>query len=240
MKQKQSDSPIQITFLDLVPLRIKSKHQLKHEQQNQKMLGDDDVDDEEDEAWSDAESNQETTTTTSIIQRLYQRYQNQIPSRTQLLQQCNKIMSQFETKEEEAQKSKRSAILGQPDEDGFITVSYSATATAVGSKRDLDDSLKYGESEDVGPQSQSQTQTQTQAQAQLVRRKMGGRSRKRKRDIDNGVVSGAGELQDFYRFQMRETRKKHMEDLRQQFQDDLKEVQKMKKQKRYRPFSNGH
>lgn len=159
----------------------------------------------------------------------------------QLLHECNQVISQFETAEE-AQKSKRAAILSQPDEDGFVTVSYS---NAVGSKRDLDDSenanlmdmgngVDGGESWEEAPQLQLNSQSQ-----QLIRRKMGGRSRKRKKDSDNGVVSGASELQDFYRFQMRETRKKHMEELRQQFQDDLKEVQKMKKQKRYRPFSNG-
>ena len=61
------------------------------------------------------------------------------------------------------------------------------------------------------------------------RRKAGKRSRKRK-------ATGADEQHDFYRFQMKETRKKEVQDLKARFEEDLKKVRKMKEQKAYRPF----
>ena len=61
------------------------------------------------------------------------------------------------------------------------------------------------------------------------RRKAGKRSRKRK-------ATGADELQDFYRFQMKETRKKEVQDLRSRFEEDLKKVRRLKEEKAYRPF----
>eukprot|EP00986_Skeletonema_menzelii_P007924 scaffold3173_cov143-Skeletonema_menzelii.AAC.12 len=61
------------------------------------------------------------------------------------------------------------------------------------------------------------------------RRKAGKRSRKRK-------ATGADELQDFYRFQMKETRKKEVQDLKARFEEDLKKVRKMKEQRAFRPF----
>lgn len=61
------------------------------------------------------------------------------------------------------------------------------------------------------------------------RRKAGKRSRKRK-------ATGADELQDFYRFQMKETRKKEVQDLKARFEEDLAKVRKLKEEKAYRPF----
>lgn len=56
-------------------------------------------------------------------------------SRESLLKECNSIMEQYED-EEEAEKRARSSNDGEPDEDGFITVSYSSSN--IGSKRDLE------------------------------------------------------------------------------------------------------
>ena len=61
------------------------------------------------------------------------------------------------------------------------------------------------------------------------RRKAGKRSRKRK-------ATGADELSDFYRFQLKETRKKEVQDLKARFVEDLKKVKKLKEEKAYRPF----
>ena len=61
------------------------------------------------------------------------------------------------------------------------------------------------------------------------RRKAGKRSRKRK-------ATGADELSDFYRFQLKETRKKEVQDLKARFEEDLKKVKKLKEEKAYRPF----
>lgn len=62
------------------------------------------------------------------------------------------------------------------------------------------------------------------------RRKAGKRNRKRKGG------SGADELSDFYRFQMKETRKKEVVDLKKRFEEDLAKVKKLKEARAYRPF----
>jgi ribosomal RNA-processing protein 7 len=62
------------------------------------------------------------------------------------------------------------------------------------------------------------------------RRKAGKRNRKRKGG------SGADELSDFYRFQMKESRKKEAQDLKKRFEEDLAKVKKMKEERAYRPF----
>ncbi|KAG7365515.1 ribosomal RNA-processing protein 7 RRP7 [Nitzschia inconspicua] len=108
-----------------------------------------------------------------------------------------------------AEEARRNAIEGaksKPDDDGFVTVNYT---TAVGSKVELE-------------QSGSSTN---------MRRKSGQkRSRKQKQGL------GAKELPDFYRFQKKEQRQKTMEELRHQFQEDLKRVKRLKEEKQYRPF----
>jgi len=64
-----------------------------------------------------------------------------------------------------------------------------------------------------------------------ARRRAGKRNRKRK-----AGGSGADELQDFYRFQLKETRKKEVNDLKSMFEKDLAKVRKMKEERLYRPF----
>ncbi|KAG7345940.1 ribosomal RNA-processing protein 7 RRP7 [Nitzschia inconspicua] len=107
---------------------------------------------------------------------------------------------------EEARRNAIEAAKSKPDDDGFVTVNYT---TAVGSKVELE-------------QSGSSTN---------MRRKSGQkRSRKQKQGL------GAKELPDFYRFQKKEQRQKTMEELRHQFQEDLKRVKRLKEDKQYRPF----
>ncbi|CAM9224593.1 unnamed protein product [Laminaria digitata] len=55
----------------------------------------------------------------------------------------------------------------------------------------------------------------------------GGDKKKRK---------GAGELTDFYRFQMRESRREQLATLRSKFEQDKARVAKMKEQRKFRPF----
>ena len=66
---------------------------------------------------------------------------------------------------------------------------------------------------------------------QYHRRKAGKRNRKRK-----GGASGADELSDFYRFQLKESRKKEVHDLKKRFEEDLAKVKKLKEERAYRPF----
>ena len=121
-------------------------------------------------------------------------------SRSSLLEECNSVMAKFEDAEE-ADRRQREASKGQPDEDGFITVSY--TSQSIGSKRELEEKGRKNGSK---------------------------RTRKKKK------LSGASELPDFYRFQMKESRKLSLQELRKRFEQDLAKVQKMKQEKEYRPF----
>jgi len=56
-------------------------------------------------------------------------------SRESLLEECNAVMEQYEDVEE-AERRAREASKSEPDEDGFITVSYSTQS--IGSKRELE------------------------------------------------------------------------------------------------------
>jgi ribosomal RNA-processing protein 7 len=136
-----------------------------------------------------------------------QRYRDSLQtlSRSRLLEECNKVMTAYEAAEE-AKRRAQDAAKSQPDDDGFVTVSYS---TAVGSKADLEESM---------------------IATTPSRRKGNKRSRKKKEAI------GSQELKDFYRFQRRENRKRSMDDLRKQFEEDLKRVKRLKEEKQYRPF----
>ena len=62
------------------------------------------------------------------------------------------------------------------------------------------------------------------------------RNNKNSSDNAKKKFSGADELHDFYRFQRRDNRKRNLEDLRKQFEEDLRRVKRMKQEKQYRPF----
>jgi len=138
------------------------------------------------------------------IMALVQRHRDRLIDSSVLSAACDSIMSKYEDAEADAEQ-KLIDSKNQPDEDGFVTVSYSA---AVGESDGLEKAASFG----VG------------------RRKSGKRSRKRT------VGIGGKELDDFYRFQKRESKKRNLSDLKQQFQEDLERVKKMKEQKLYRPF----
>ena len=128
-------------------------------------------------------------------------------SRENLLEQCNEVMQEYE-EAEEAQRLAREAAANEPDEDGFITVT-SKSVGVEGGKNELE--------KDKGA-------------AGKRRRSANKRNRKKKDSV------GATELQDFYRFQRKETRKRTLQDLRKQFEEDLKKVKKMKDNHEYKPF----
>jgi ribosomal RNA-processing protein 7 len=128
-------------------------------------------------------------------------------SRERLMEECNSIMQAYEEMDEEKKRSQQGA-LAQPDEDGFVTVSYSS---AVGSQVELE-------------------ATKHATGSSVPRRKGNMRSRRKKEAV------GSQELKDFYRFQRRENKKRTLEDLRAQFDEDLKRVKRMKEEHHYRPF----
>ena len=64
----------------------------------------------------------------------------------------------------------------------------------------------------------------------------GGRSSKSNKRSRKKKNHGASELSDFYRFQMKASRKQTLQDLRKKFEQDLAKVNKMKEERQYRPF----
>jgi ribosomal RNA-processing protein 7 len=161
-------------------------------------------DSEEDDDDSDEEEEREKKTGILAVAERYRASCN-FMSRSELLKECNAVMQAYEDAEEEKRRAQE-VVRSQPDDDGFVTVSYS---TAVGSKTDLEESI-----------------TATTPS----RRKGNKRSRKKKEGVGNT------ELQDFYRFQRRDNKKRTLEDLRNQFEEDLKKVKRMKEDRQYRPF----
>jgi ribosomal RNA-processing protein 7 len=129
-------------------------------------------------------------------------------SRERIMEECNAVMQAYEEAEEEKKRTQQTAR-EQPDDDGFVTVSYS---NAVGSQIELE-ATQHATGND-GHQ----------------RRKGNMRSRRKKEGV------GSQELDDFYRFQRRDNKKRTIEDLRAQFDEDLKRVKQMKEERHYRPF----
>jgi ribosomal RNA-processing protein 7 len=167
----------------------------------------DDSDDDDDDVDEDMDINKNAKKITGLL-KVVERYRASCSrlSRAALLEECNAVMQEFEDAEEQDRLT-REAASNEPDVDGFVTVSYTSQ---VGSKRELEQSTNSGGSEDR-------------------RRKGQKRSRKKKEN-------GAGELEDFYRFQAKEHRKKSLQELRERFEEDLAKVKKMKEENKYLPF----
>jgi ribosomal RNA-processing protein 7 len=124
--------------------------------------------------------------------------------RLELLNECNAVMEAYEDEEEAAERRKRE-MASVPDEDGFITVSYT---TDVGRTQALEKSAG----------------AEGGANASNRRGTKRIRSNKKKK-------GGAQPLSDFYRFQTREHRQKSVQELRSRFEDDLKRIQKLKEER---------
>mmetsp|Transcript_9479 Transcript_9479/g.14573 ORF Transcript_9479/g.14573 Transcript_9479/m.14573 type:complete len:363 (+) Transcript_9479:94-1182(+) len=164
--------------------------------------GDDDDDDENLENEEIDSARQTLTGILAVADRYRSSYRDL--SRSALLEECNDVMESFEDAEE-ADRLAREAASAEPDDDGFVTVTYASQN--VGSKREMEQHVGGGN-----------------------KRKAHKRSRKKK------DVTGKSELQDFYRFQMKESRKRNVQDLRKRFEEDLAKVKKMKEDRQYRPF----
>lgn len=145
-----------------------------------------------------------------VAGRYRQSQRHLVSERAALLETCNVVMREFEHAEDVERKTREEAA-NQPDEDGFVTVTYStnhgatsAIAPASSSKRQLDEDANH-------------------------RRKGAKRLRKKK-------GHGASELDDFYRFQTKQERKKTLQELRQGFEEDLAKIRKMKEERKCLPF----
>jgi ribosomal RNA-processing protein 7 len=138
--------------------------------------------------------------------------------RKDLLEECNRVMQQYDDEQARALAATTGGD-GEPlvDDDGFVTVSYGNNSGAV---------VGVGSSA-TGKRALDEAPVHEQGQK---RRK----GQKRSRGSKKGP--GALELADFYRFQTKENRKKTLHELREQFEQDLAKVQKMKQERQYRPF----
>ena len=151
------------------------------------------------------------------VMRRYQE-SSQALSRKELLAECNRVMAEYEKAEEAKRKAHKQAKDGNMvDDDGFVTVSYSsntATGTEVsGIHSMLEESI-------------TTTTTSHSRRSAAPRR----------RNNNNNKKKGSSELQDFYRFQRKEHKKRSLDQLRTQFEEDLKRIKKMKEDHKYRPF----
>jgi ribosomal RNA-processing protein 7 len=145
----------------------------------------------------------------SGVMTLARSHRDKIFPRDTLQNICNHIMEKYEHAESVALRKQQEAM-NQPDEDGFVTVSYS---TSVGDAIQLEQNGKLGSTGGGGR-----------------------RKRERTRSVKKNVFKGSDELPDFYRFQLKENKKRSMEELKNRFQEDLKRVKQMKDEKLFRPF----
>jgi ribosomal RNA-processing protein 7 len=82
-------------------------------------------------------------------------------SRDALMEECNTVMEDFENAEE-ADRSARESAANEPDEDGFVTVSYTSQ---VGSKRELEETAT-GQRRRRGQQKRARKKTNDGAKEQ--------------------------------------------------------------------------
>jgi ribosomal RNA-processing protein 7 len=154
----------------------------------------------------DDSSDQEEDKPTGIM-ALVKFHQDKIMPRETLKLMCDQIMEKYEEDEEEALRRQQETS-NQPDDDGFVTVSYS---TNVG------DAVEFEKNGTLGSTGSR-------------------RKRERSRSTKNNLVKGSDNLQDFYRFQMKDSKKRGLDELKNRFQEDLKRVKQMKDDRMYRPF----
>jgi ribosomal RNA-processing protein 7 len=154
-------------------------------------------------------------------------------SRRDLMRLCNDVMTSYE-RDEEGMINEAKLAKDRPDDDGFVTVTYNKKKTSTSSSMTMMTATSsIGLEEDgIGGGGGGR------------QRGGGGRGmgddgsskRNRKRKSNNNIISGADELTDFYRYQMKHTRKVEVQELKKRFEEDLLRVRKMKEERAYRPF----
>mmetsp|Transcript_32222 Transcript_32222/g.96597 ORF Transcript_32222/g.96597 Transcript_32222/m.96597 type:complete len:384 (-) Transcript_32222:238-1389(-) len=210
-----SPAPVAVKFgaLEVRELRDRSDRALRKEARAAERgndTGDDDGDNDSSDDESDGDGEDGAEKPLEGLDMLVHRHESARLPRSKLLEACNAVMARYEDAEEEAERRARAAKEG-PDEDGFITISHGPSVRQ--NLEDEDGAAGGG------------------AVAATGRRKTAKRSRGKKKGM-----GGSAELQDFYRFQMKESRKRSLHELRQRFEEDLEKVKKMKEEKKYRPF----
>jgi len=148
------------------------------------------------------------------------------PSKSMLLETCNSIMSKYDQEEEETIRKQKEAS-SQPDADGFVTITHGAV---LGDRLHMEKDGTLGHSGGSGYSRISTTMQMAKAKA-THQQPQSNTSLSKKRKI-----KGSEPLQDFYRFQMKERQIKSANDLKRRFEEDLKKVQEMKEQNKFRAF----
>jgi ribosomal RNA-processing protein 7 len=162
------------------------------------------------------------------IRALVRWHQRSIPCRTLLQQKCDEIMSAYEGKEDQLQKSLQQEKSGVADEDGFITVSYKTMASSL-----IGVTPSQKPSEVDLSSSTTTARSSSSSNPRIQRRATSSRGAPKK---DRQIVRGSDPLPDFYKFQTRDSRKRSADELKSKFQQDLQRVKKMRDEKEYRPF----
>jgi len=212
-KNRTTSKIIKFGKLEIQELQDISRSQFLKEQKkfmkfnNNESDGSDDDDDDDDD---DDKAEQERP---KGLMALVQLHRSRTPSRQALQSICEKIMMKYEEEEGDA-RERQLAATNAPDEDGFITVSHS-TIGMVGDAMDFERKGTLGRTGDSANR-----------RAQ----------KERNRSTRSNVAKGSDQLQDFYRFQLKENKKRTVEDLKLRFEDDLRRVKKMKDNKMYKPF----
>ena len=204
-----SDSSL-IKFGKLEVQELQDISQKLYRAEKKKFLQNKEEDDEDEDSDNDSEEEEAPYERPTGIIALAQAHKNRIMSRDALKEMCNKIMQKYEDDEAEAQ-TERQRAMNEPDEDGFVTVSY---ATNVGDVVEFEKDGNLG-STGVGG---------------------GRRKRERTRSSKKNLIKGSDKLEDFYRFQLKESKKRNLEQLKVRFQEDLKRVKQMSEEKKFRPF----
>jgi ribosomal RNA-processing protein 7 len=203
-KNKGRDAVVKFGKLEMQELQDISQQLFDKEKKELHQQTAERDDDEEDDD-EDGEREEKQTGFMALVQS----HKEKIMPRSTLKQMCDQIMTNYEEAEEEALRKQQEST-NQPDEEGFVTVSYNAN---------VGDAVEFEKDGTLGSVGGS-----------------GRRKRERSRSTKPNIVKGSDNLQDFYRFQLKESKKRGLVELKNRFQEDLKRVKQMKDDKVYRPF----
>ena len=194
------NSAISFDPIELQTLMDESDRQWRNQIQQQSSIDDDDHD--------DGYLNEEKQL--SAVQMVAQQYRKNCQSylkRQDLLEECNHVMELYEDEETTAER-KRKEITSQPDDDGFITVSYQSTAVSTSTTNDLEQ------------QQQQQRSNRNKRQRPSSDGMVGTSKRTRNNKKNKGLQLGSLPIPDFYRFQTRQEQQNSISELRQRFEQD--------------------
>ena len=126
----------------------------------------------------------------------------------------------------------------RPDQDGFVTVTHNKKKTSTSSSMTMMTATSsIGLEEDgIGGAGRQRGGRQRGGGGRGMGDDGSSKRNRSKRKSNNNIISGADELTDFYRYQMKLTRKVEVQELKKRFEEDLVRVQKMKEERAYRPF----